>query len=217
MNEATKRGMWLSNEDLRTLQLMTAAAMPTLKWRHHGIGVLQGYVKESDKSAEVRVHVWHPSFLVADIGLPYQIHNHRFRLYSRVLLGELRHNQYNLVEDENGSYESYTVVHARAPGASEDVVSTGKRYNVESIDSILWRQGDSYEFARGAYHNSQAKALVVTLVTKLDQSEEQSCLLGTAGQPPKHGMQHTPMHDEAMRRWIEKAAAVLRGEMGGTS
>ena len=41
----------------QTLRALVERLLPSLEWRHHGIGVLQGYVRE-DADPEIRVHIW---------------------------------------------------------------------------------------------------------------------------------------------------------------
>ena len=56
-----------------------------LRWRHHGLGMLQAELSES-----LRVHVWHPSLVSPGMVWPRCVHDHRFDIGSVVVVGAVR-------------------------------------------------------------------------------------------------------------------------------
>ena len=85
-----------------TAKLITS---PELRWRHHGIGLLQAYLVEGRPGAELalglsdtetRIHVWHPSLRLAGMDDSGLMHDHRFDLESRVLLGAMHDTEIHL-------------------------------------------------------------------------------------------------------------------------
>lgn len=156
------------------LRCAVANAIPRLAWRRHGIGMLQGYLREGE-GYECRVHIWHPALVRPGIVEHGDIHNHRFDMTSIVLHGKVHHTEVHRDWATNGEYGIFTCVHAR-----EDV---GARYQRQgggldpeashlSLDKIygVVTQGFVYYFPKGAFHQSSADELTVTVVTKHNQS-----------------------------------------------
>jgi len=94
-----------SVEKTRSTQAMRAMALalfPQMQWRHHGIGVLQGYVAE-DVEPEVRLHVWATELVKPGMAESGDIHDHRFDLLSHVLCGQVGHEEIIPYESEDGT------------------------------------------------------------------------------------------------------------------
>jgi hypothetical protein len=111
---------------------------PRLKWRHHGIGVLQAYLHEGDH--ETRVHIWHPSLVLAGFdatnGL---VHDHRFSFDSYVLLGAVYNEEFSFSRDSEGEWVKYGVTNARKAMAEKGsyneplgILDEGMRYSAIS-------------------------------------------------------------------------------------
>lgn len=170
--------------DLFATQQLVAALLPHLKWRRHGIGVLQGYVHEHPEH-ELRVHLWSPMLIVPGIIQSGNAHNHRFAMRSRVLLGDLQHTEWQLHEGDG--YALYDFKHARIHATDDDRVELSPlpvRYAV-TRRAVWLTAGDAYEFDRGAYHDSlPMSAVAVTLVEKYDQREERARVIAPADKPP---------------------------------
>ncbi len=164
------------------LQVAVLRAFPTLEWRHHGIGVLQAYLKENS-APEVRVHIWHP--LLERQGAIHEggIHNHRFDMRSTVLLGSIEHVEYDVQPAVDGLWEKYEVMHARAGSALPE-----KLPGTFSKQNLRWtvHAGSAYEFKRGAFHRSHAAELTVTVVTKYNQTSDNAVILVPTGITPRH-------------------------------
>lgn len=169
---------------VEALRASVARNLFSLNWRRHGVGCLQAYLREGDDH-EVRVHVWHPSIVRDGMVDHGDMHNHRFRMESTVLVGELEHTEADIVDDPDGEWCVYHVVHAR-----EDL---GARYVADKATAIpgglksTWRRrvrvvrrpgvisaGQTYGFARGAFHHARVDALAVTIVTKHDQTTDRA-------------------------------------------
>lgn len=56
----------------------------SLKWRHHGLGMLQ-----AEFSEELRMHIWHPKLVSPGMAWPRCVHDHRFDITSAVVVGEI--------------------------------------------------------------------------------------------------------------------------------
>lgn len=176
-----------SADDLRDVQVLVANAIAgtPLQWRRHGIGCLQAYVFEGAQE-EFRIHVWSERLMLPGIAESGNIHNHRFNLSSRVLLGKLEHTEYLIHPDEDWTHETYDFVHARLHTDENraDMRATGDRYSVES-GMFIFSEGSRYTFPRGAFHSSRALTpVVVTFCTKRDQRDERAQVLAPVGTKP---------------------------------
>jgi len=164
-------------DDHRSLCGLVARLIPVLKWRHSGLGMLQAYVYEADagSNAELRVHIWHPLLQrkgIRDSGL---LHDHRFDLYSQVLVGHLNQVEYELETHIDGPWALSTVVHARAAAGGKHQPNDGLvtpqagRY-IARTRTVKLGPGRSYMFPKRAFHGTYPETdLVITVVTKTNQ------------------------------------------------
>lgn len=176
------------------LRATLAALLPILRWRHHGIGVLQSYIREGVE-LEVRVHLWHPSLVREGIVGQGDAHDHRFDLTSTVVHGVLRETLYQPVPswiDDPGalarSYDAWHVENARSAGPDKGFdgdthpVTTGLRmWTVERVHEA----GTTYTLGRGLFHATRVDALAIT-VCEMREKRGQARLLVPHGTEPVH-------------------------------
>src|ERR1700677_2575457 len=102
----------VANPSLSSMRKMALALLPHLKWRHHGIGVLQAYISE-ETEPEVRMHIWSPELLKPGITASGDVHDHRFDMVSHVLIGAVGHESFYSEESDTGDWEMSALTHAR--------------------------------------------------------------------------------------------------------
>ena|ERR1700685_2369023 len=180
----------VGNTSLRALAL---ALFPSMKWRHHGIGVLQGYVIEN-VNPEIRLHIWDPKLLKPGMDISGDIHDHRFSFRSHVLCGSVGHEIITPHEDECGEWGMLKLTHARLAkennyhGPTEPLSG---RFSIERSLTVI-PQGCSYRFQRSLFHRSVLiGGTVVTCVEKYDQREDVSArILHPLNNPPVMAFGH---------------------------
>ncbi len=178
-----------------TLCGLVLQALPTLKWRHNGLGLLQAYVREGIER-ELRVHVWHKSLVHDGIGESGLIHDHRFNLTSHVLVGQIWQEELALRPADDGFWQTHTVVHAREVMAKHaindgDVQPLPARYH-DTPSGINIGEGWSYTFPKRVFHKMEFDSpIVVTVVQKDDQEDEPARILAPYGKPVVHAFANT--------------------------
>jgi hypothetical protein len=204
-------------DDNRRLALLVAAALPTLSWRVHGIGLLQAYLVEGDP--EIRVHVWDETMLqkpgIEDSGA---VHDHRFTLDSTILSGSIHHTTYHLTPAADGGWQKWTVPHARkflADRTSEragDFTAVDGRHQAK-LESTTLHAGTRYTFAKGLYHRATAAPGTVTIITKRNQdaSEAPAKILAPVGTIPEHAFKWQVPPDHIIHI-VDRAQTRLRRE-----
>lgn len=186
------------------------------RYRHHGIGVLQGYVLESSPpEAEYRVHVWHPHLRLPEMDDSGLIHDHRFDLESTVVFGKIIHTVYNLELATRGAFQIWNVQNARSAEASGTkgwVESAGEaRYNITG-ETFKYIPGQSYKFPKRCFHRTDVDGMTITLCRKLSQEDIPARILARYGREPKHGFEHDKVaHTITQRGIITDAIQALRG------
>lgn len=202
--------------DLRRERLMLALLLPSLKWRWHGIGLLQGYIHEdSDRDGyELRAHIWSRELVLPGIAESGSAHDHRFLLQSTVLAGTLEHTELHLSRDDEGDHETWTFPHARLHNEANRglMERTGERFWVKRRRLEI-TQGQRYRFERGAFHTSVPLSdLVVTLVEKFDQREIQARVVAPVGSPPvpSFGYSHEARESIDVQALVGRAVRALR-------
>lgn len=200
----------ISPDYLSSMQALTARAIDSgLIWRRHGIGCLQAYVAEGP--VETRIHIWSPELMLQGIDLSGNAHNHRFELSSTVLFGSLRHTEWHLYPRNGGEYETYDFVHARlhTDDNRADMRPTGECFTVAK-EGTVFDIGDSYTFERGAFHDScPVTPLVVTLVTKTQQTDMRAQVVAPFGIPPVPAFSGEPLSDIVVKPLLERAVRAL--------
>lgn len=171
-------------ESVDVLASMLATRLPMLRWRHHGIGVLQAYLDEHE-GVERRVHIWDPSLVLPGMERSGGIHDHRFDMTSFVVLGEMQHTEIAVQPALVGALEEYEVVNAResmlkAGSWHTAPALTGRSFHGRYSKHVIGR-GHGYTFARHHFHESKVADRTVTIVEKRNQ-EGHARILGVRGE-----------------------------------
>lgn len=173
---------------------MLVAIWPSLKWRHAGFGALQAYIREGD-ARELRVHIWHPSLIKPGIEESGLCHDHRFRMRSSVLAGEIIQTEFHLEPDSNGDWETLRVLHAREAMERggpfhHDPMPTGDYFH-RTAQVYTVQAGAGYTFEKFAFHETHAQGVTVTLVEKSFQEDVNARILAPRGKPVIHAFTET--------------------------
>lgn len=185
------------------------------RYRHHGIGVLQGYVLESDPpTPEYRIHLWHPTLRMPNMVDSGLMHDHRFDMESTVLYGTVVHTVFQLDPAPNGAYQAWFVQNARAAIAENEKgwleSESELRYNIKG-ETFKHSVGHTYLFPKRCFHRTDVEGLAITLVSKRNQQDSPARILSRFGTKPKHGFEHEQHVEEVMQRGvITEAIQVLR-------
>jgi hypothetical protein len=174
---------------------MVRKLIPWMKWRHHGIGVLQGYLNE-EADPEIRIHIWSKKLLKAGIDLSGDIHDHRFEMISHVLCGTVAHEEIEPFEDLQGEWGMMKLTHARAAsdtnyhGPTEELP---ERYGVLR-NLMMITAGNSYSFPSRHFHRSplfgELDDVAVTVIEKHRQQNYSARILYPLGSPPVMAFGH---------------------------
>jgi hypothetical protein len=163
------------------LKALTLALYPSLQWRHHGIGVLQGYVTE-DTEPEIRIHIWAPELVLPNMDKSGDIHDHRFNLVSHVLCGHIGHEEIYPEENPQGDWVMLKLTHARAAketgyhGPTEPIKG---RYTLRR-NAFIIANGYTYKYPIGRFHRSPVlphQDIAITCVEKHGQTNDAARLL----------------------------------------
>jgi len=180
------------NNCTSAMRAMALRLLPSMSWRHHGIGCLQGYVAEG-ADPEVRLHVWSRKLIKPGMEESGDIHDHRFDLVSHVLCGAVGHEEIIPEQNDDGDFEMLALTHARAAKESAYHGPTqlleGKYLALRN--SFVIQTGYSYRFPAGRFHRSPVLGdVAVTCVEKHSQSNVSARLLYQIGKPPVMAFGH---------------------------
>jgi hypothetical protein len=185
------------NRAVHSLRALVLSALDGIKWRHHGIGVLQGYIRE-DQNPEVRVHIWSRHLLKPGMDVSGDVHDHRFSLVSHVLSGVVGHEEWIESTDPEGDHAMMALTHARAAAETQyhgPTTPLEGRFRVEKKLFMIER-GYSYTFPAQRFHRSpiivSPDDVAVTCVEKHEQRSVSARLLYPMAHPPVMAFGHTP-------------------------
>lgn len=131
----------------------------------HGLGFIQVKLP-----AHQRLHVWHPELPRRACYDHSAIHNHRFSFISRVIAGS-QVNRLWLVEDEpDGSHDVISHDGPRSEKGGRLSYVSG-RAAAQPLEPDVYLPGQSYTMPFGAYHDTPNDGIVITIMTKLSESE----------------------------------------------
>lgn len=194
---------------------LVARLIPHLAWRHSGLGMLQSYVQEGERT-ELRVHIWHPSLRRAGIEASGLLHDHRFDLHSAVLVGGVHQVEYELTPcaPDQERFQLHEVVHARAAAGGKHAPNDGLvkalpiAYDVRT-KSVIVPEGSQYMFPKREFHGTYPTAeLTITLMTKTDQEDAPARILAPYGKEVVHAFAD-PLPSEEWRPILDVAVAAL--------
>jgi len=118
-----------------------------------GLGFIQ---LKLDKDS--RLHFWHPE-LLPDTP-EEELHDHRYRFRSHILVGELVHEEWFLDPDPEGDHEMVLVSCAPGKEAPPEPVGRGR---LRQGSTYTMRAGSEYEFAETGFHRIRATRAVTCL------------------------------------------------------
>jgi hypothetical protein len=190
------------NFSFDSMRVLVLSVIDRIEFRHHGIGVLQGYVWEN-RNPEVRIHIWSPKLLKPGMDVSGDCHDHRFDMVSHVLVGTVVHESWVPIESESGDHEMMALTHARAAADTAYHGPTTPLHGRFTVDrqQFVIRAGNSYTFPAKRFHRSPLEnpymagvpsELAVTCVEKHNQRDDPARLLYPAAHPPVMAFGHTP-------------------------
>ena len=198
-------------ESMRALCLMV---LDTVEWRHHGIGVLQGYVRE-ECEPEIRLHIWSKKLLKPGMDVSGDAHDHRFDMVSHVLCGSVEHEELTPTPDSHGDHRMMALTHARA---AADTNYHGPTRDLDGCFSVERRlmtihSGMSYTFPALHFHRSPLTEddVAVTVIEKHRQQDVPARLLYPTAHPPVMAFGQE-IDKELVRLVIGSARRRLAGE-----
>ncbi len=169
-------------EATHSLRALALPLIDKLKWRHHGIGVLQGYVCEGTEP-EIRLHIWSKKLLKPGMDQSGDVHDHRFDLVSHVLCGTIDHEEWIPSVANQGDHEMLSLTHARAASDTKFHGPTTAILGCFNVEKKWWsvKEGFSYTLPALSFHRTPLPAspevVAVTCVEKHNQRENQARLL----------------------------------------
>lgn len=203
------------NPAVRSMRALVVASLDRINFRHHGIGVLQGYIVENS-DPEIRVHIWSRKLLKPGMEVSGDVHDHRFDMVSHVIAGFVDHEEFNEFADPNGSYATMALTRCRAPG---NILGHGPTAAIEGRFSVNRRRmrilaGHSYSFPSQKFHRSPLDEnslgdLGITVVEKHRFLKAQARLLYPIAREPVMAFGHIP-DQELIRSVVESAKERLR-------
>jgi hypothetical protein len=134
----------------------------------HGLGFIQLVL-----GGNQRMHVWHPDLPRRDCFEHSQIHNHRFAFKSRVLKGVQANQRVDLeiVKPGTGTHD---LISHNGPRSDKGGRESYPVAEVTVCTRVLGREeytaGEEYRMPAGEYHYTPNSGIVVTLMTKLEES-----------------------------------------------
>lgn len=203
-----------TNRSTASLRAMALSLFPAMSWRHHGIGVLQGYVAE-DIEPEIRLHVWSRRLLKPGMDVSGDIHDHRFDLVSHVLCGAVGHEEILPLQQDDGEWSMLSLTHARAAkdtGYHGPTSPLPGRFHVRRVPYVI-PAGHTYRFPAGAFHRSplvSCAGATVTVVEKHSQSDAAARILYPTATPPLMAFGHE-MDWAVIGPVLEQAGEALKG------
>jgi hypothetical protein len=183
------------NPALHSMRALVLATIDRIDFRHHGIGVLQGYVVEGCEP-EIRVHIWSKRLLKPGMDVSGDVHDHRFDMVSHVLYGTVLHEELIPSANPDGDHTMMALTHARAAAETNyrgPTTPLGGRYSVErKLHKI--HAGFSYSFPARRFHHSPhtGSGVAVTVVEKWQQREDPARLLYPVDYEPVMAFGHAP-------------------------
>lgn len=203
------------NPALASMRALVTRALPLIEWRHHGIGVLQGYLAE-DQEPEIRIHIWCKRLIKPGMDASGDIHDHRFDMISHVLSGVIGHEEISPTADANGDHRMLMLTHARAAADTNYHGPTTPIEGAFRVSRLRYTipAGGSYLFPARIFHRSPLTGadddVAVTVVEKHNQANTPARILYPQNCPPVMAFGHE-IDDELVRHVVNLGRKSLEG------
>ena len=218
-------------------------ALHGLKWRQHGLGMLQAELSEA-----LRVHIWHPKLRVLPVsdfapgGSFREVHDHRFDLTSAVIMGEIIDVPFHLGEVSAADYENepscgwrrtkmWEILPAKVQnGVDASGQSTGTNHKFIGDVAVAmersafhwprYRQGEVYTIAQRRFHTTRLNpeawgGLAITVVHRGNFDDRSARILGSAEDASQSGLVPETAATGALREWaLQEAGDALSALRG---
>jgi hypothetical protein len=174
---------------------MALRNMDGMKWRHHGIGVLQGYLGEG-ADVETRLHIWSRRLLKPGMDMSGDAHDHRFNMVSHVLCGTIAHEELSPYHSDSGDHKMMALTHARAAADNKFHGPTTELQGSFRVFRHLMRieTGQTYTFPAQHFHRSPLLGglddVAVTVIEKHQQRDVPARILYPVAHPPVMAFGH---------------------------
>lgn len=186
----------IAHRSLQGLALTAIERMGPLSFRHHGIGVLQGYISEGTEP-ELRLHIWSPLLMKAGIDQSGNAHDHRFDMTSHVLLGSIVHDEIHPCELAEGDWGMMSLTHARAAADTAyhgPTTAIAGRFSFDYVKHTIFA-GHSYQFPAGMFHRSPLSHMgedevAVTVIEKANTNDRPARIFYPLDKPPVMAFGH---------------------------
>ena len=140
--------------------------------------------------ADSRLHFWHPR-LTADTS-EEELHDHRYAFHSRILVGQIVHEEWSLEPDGQGDFEK--VVVSCKPGVEADPVPVGRGRLVRG-STYTMAAGSEYTFVETGFHRIRASR-AVTYLERGPVTKDFANVLRPVGEPSVCPFSRTVPEDE---------------------
>ena len=158
-----------------------------LKPRFHGNGFVQLYL-----NAATRLHIWSPEFPATRVQNA-QIHDHRFWFVSKILLGTLYHQEYEVYLDPTGTHG----LHQTSAHSKVALLERIGRCSIQERALKIYYAGDEYYFGGpDKFHHTWANELTVTVMTKLSSIADYNArMVALNDEAPDHAFENQPSEE----------------------
>lgn len=207
--------------------LVVRTSLDTLKWRHHGLGMLQGEVDET-----TRVHIWSPELrTIPDEGYR-DVHDHRFDLLSTILIGAITDVRYHVSAAffGEGVTDAWEIKHAKIqtvvdrprpdhgplpdPSVPEvDAFHIG-RANIVELSRAVFKRYERYEVPKRIWHTTRVSDFALTLVRRSNFDNRPARILGQGHSAIIRYADDDPArktHADLVASMVDRAVREVRG------
>ena len=174
-----------------------------LQPRFHGNGFVQLYLSKAE-----RLHVFHPDLLPTRVENA-RIHDHRWGMHSRVLLGLVEHITYDAVPHIEGTF-SIKEVQGTSNKEVPLVEVPGSRCRLKKTGYNIFAAGSEYFFPCRQFHESGAPDLAMTFIVKSNDDGKPARVISPYGEVPDHAFETQPPLDDIWQA-IEDAYKAYKG------
>lgn len=168
-----------------------------------------GFV-QLDLGNHKRLHIWPETPLIPGVRKE-PIHDHTFSFDSEVLLGSLTNIVYELIEDESGNFQLYTVKPFLAVGKESPLIKLDDRkYYLSVSERITVEAGHSYHFDAFRFHDSEPHGLTASIMSYSEvDSSKTARVLREIGQLPPEIFDRNQIDSEILWQEIENACRLI--------
>jgi hypothetical protein len=175
--------------------------------RQHPLGFFWLSLTDRAATRALRLHLWPENPVIQNPD--FLVHDHAFSFSSFVLHGEIRNDEYEVTENNEGKKQLFKVEYDQANSLLRP---SGVRVNCRLAHSAICKTGTFYSLSAQAYHATTVpeNKFAATLVLTTAERTKTAHVIGPATSKEAHTCERLPVEGRQAGGYLDRLLSTLQ-------